>query len=236
MKFLFAFLFTVASLSGFCQSHLTDFVGKFEVKVGYGAGAMNDLHDVLRDLDGELNLRGEIKQDYAASLNFGATLLFAAKKWDFGVDYTYLRTNGKAQYEDGMEELNFENSLFTHSMGVVAQRRLLQAGPLSAYLSLTVSGYFTDMKVKEFSYIDGEMEDYEFDFRSRSVVTTPMIVTNIKLSRIFYVGAKAGYSFDSKGSVHLMGHEDAELQNKNGDQIYTDWSGFRSEVILAVLF
>jgi hypothetical protein len=237
MKCLFSLVFvSVISLSAFAQTQLTEFVGKFEVKGGYGSGTMGDLSDVLRNLHSSIGLPGKIDQDYPASFYFGATLLFAARKWDFGVDYTFLTTEGKSHYEEGAEELIFENEIVTHSLGVVAQRRIAKTGPVSVHLSLTVSGYFTDMTIGEVAYVDGSFEDFKIEVRSRSVVATPMLVANIKLSRIFHAGVKAGYSFDSKGSMHLKGHEDAVVRNSNDDQIYTDWSGFRTEVVLGVLF
>lgn len=183
-------MFTCAcvSLSAFSQTHLTEFVGKFEVKGGYGSGTMGDLSEVLHHLYSNVGLPGKIGQDYPASFNFGSTLLFAARKWDFGVDYTFLTTEGKSHYEDGAEEFTFENDIVTHSLGVVAQRKVVEARPFSVHLSLTVSGYFTDMTFKEFSYVDGSITDYKINVRSRSVVATPMLVANLKLSRIFHAG------------------------------------------------
>lgn len=205
-----------------------------ELKTGYASSHMEDLKNALRIYKMNAPVPVVITDDFQPFFTFGGTAMIAFHRWELGLDFNYLSAGGRAHYKDYSGETGFDILATARSVGFVGRYTVIQKSKVSGFVSTLISGHSSDFEFNEFLYIGDDKQDNGFDARSFSFLITPMIGANYKINTLLYAGARLGFSLDTVGGLHLKGNPDAHIVNDDGDQLLTNWSGFKTELAIGV--
>ncbi len=205
-----------------------------EAKTGYSSYAMDELSHTLNYYQENSNLPLKITNDYPAYLTFGGSALGGFKKFEIGVDYSYLSTGGRAHYKDYSGEVGYDQLAVAHSIGLLARYSLFQEGRFSLKGSLLIARLASQVNFSEFIRIGSSQNEDKLEVVSTSVGISPMIESIYNFTDWLYVGLRVGGFVDTNGELHLSNNTDAKLIDDTNKQVHSQWSGFRSEFFIGV--
>jgi hypothetical protein len=205
---------------------------QIKIEGGYGLGSytMTDLKkmntSVLETLPVEAGITDNfpVRPYYYLSIDYNFNPGFS-----IGLTGNYNTTGSRISYKDYSGELIFDNILSSYSPGIQLSVALVDKKFKISEVN-NISCSLSRLKIKEKVISSSE----EYKYKSNSIQFEPGIKVSFPFSR-FEIGAKAGYLLDLKGINRLKGDRDTILKDtKTGDEIKTNWSGFRISISIAM--
>jgi hypothetical protein len=205
-----------------------------EMNTGYSSAKMSDLKQTMTHYQSAIYPNLKLTDNYPAYVNFGGRAFVNLGRAEFSADYKYYSTGARKQYKDYTGEIGFDQLLHAHAVGASVRYSIIKKQRFSVDLSAGIMVYLSASTIDEYLRLAGADQDVKVKTVSRSAGIQPMIGFTYYFSPLLRGGVRGGYNVDYKATLHLSGDSGSALQDDNGKNINTDWTGFRSELFLAV--
>ncbi len=224
-------------LSAFVFTKAKGQSGGIETFVGYGSYDMTDLKVNLKtqlDASGVIPLR--ITERFPNQLYVGALHHLTFEEFETGIRYSYHSTGGRAHYKDYSGEAGFDITMSAHNLGTFARTDFVNKQKFILKGILAGSLCFTYGNIKNYIIVGKESDLLSVDLYSFSFLLEPFIETKFKILPFLHVGTRLGAALNFGGGLRLAENTKAKLVDNNGKPIRANWSGFRNEITVALLF
>jgi hypothetical protein len=212
-------------LSGLVSAQATYTIG---VQAGIGSYSMRDLREFQGDQEFSWNqVDVETIDEFPSYYYYDVWVTRSFyKKLELGISYRLQSTGYKSHYADYSGELLFEQTLVANQIGVLAATPVAKILEDRLVVSLAGNIYYcrsSDNFNYRISFTNGPGATFNETLVSNSVVLNAAARVSYTIVGGIRLGASAGYSIDSGGTLHQNGQTDAVLETEPS----TNWSGMR---------
>lgn len=213
------------------------------VKGGYNFFSMSDLKNFQHGLQDDLIQQGigaKITDSYPGHYGFQAGLqiplaLLSAKEIRIGGFIDFTSTGGRVHYSDYSGEIKIDQKATAISLGATISFSAYTKDIFQLYFDLNARIIFSKFKNEFSSRLFDETETQTLDFSSVSFGFEPTLVPSINVYP-FNFGLSFSYMLALPTTLQFSEYDDANLLDKNGDEVTIDWSGFKLGLVAKYLF
>lgn len=153
-------------------------------------------------------------------------------KWGFRFDFT--STGGRTFYKDYSGLIKNDILLKSFSFGTDYSILINQHGSIEVYLKGSLFYQRVELTIKNETQIAEISGKDEIGFHSNQFIVEPAISIQKPISNIV-IGVELGYALSIPTKLFHDKYKDAYLMDK-GEEIFSNWSGMRSSLIIGYRF
>jgi hypothetical protein len=171
---------------------------------------------------------------FPSTFNFSGEAAYHFNSFFVGMRYSKLSTYCRNSYSDysGHVYVDFlsDANLIGPYIGInnADNKKIFQVRP-SIYFPLLISNFEIESQIKIYEEVDSESLLVE----STSIGIQPSLDFYFQIKTVS-ISLNLGYLFDTKGHLHEPGNIDMKLVNNENNEIRTNWSGFKVELLLGI--
>lgn len=205
---------------------------RVEVRPGLGTFSMDQLKDLLQFQNANNGIDSKVTEEFPAYYTFAVSV--SAEFFQnirFGLSIDYMSTGGRVHYSDFSGEFSIKHLVNSVQYAAIAEFVKRQSELFEFSLGLQFALINTSLDFENRLAI-GTLVTNSFEaLKSLGIGVQPQFRTLFHLNSWFYTGLSLGYQIDLKGKLHLEGEPEAFLIDLNGENIRSNWSGFRGSLI-----
>lgn len=205
------------------------------LEVNYNSFSQNNLKDFQNQLKNEITeVNLSVNDEFGSNIGYTVGVQVESLKAQFFLSYN--TTGGKISYSDFSGSIRLTQLLEAYSLGSEYQLRLSDENRNDTfYLGLRGIINFSSMELESYSNILGnesgqvvKFNSVDFGLGARLTYDIPIYVFKLRLN--------IGYDLMFGGQLRFSENSDFYLENDRGEEVKTNWSGFRSGIGLVIPF
>jgi hypothetical protein len=163
--------------------------------------------------------------------NIGYTLGVKVENINTNFFVFYNATGGRLSYSDFSGVIRITQNL--KGIGLGGEYQLALGTKERFHLNLRSFIHFSSLNLDSYSEIAETINTDSIDFNSRDLGLGFAFMYEYPIA-FFKVKIRAGYDWTFVGDVFLKNDDDAFLRNDNNDNVKTNWSGFRTGLVISI--
>jgi hypothetical protein len=200
---------------------------KLQLNAGIGVcnSNMKDLQEVQNQRLSQIEVPGQITEDFPATLQYIGEARLRINKLYIGLYGAYTSTGSRISYGDYSGQLNMDVICNSFKIGPSLTYSIICHKIIDFNIFLITPISFTNASFRNYIEIDGDVQTDVLDLYSKSLGALPGLEVLFKIS-IVNIGLNAGYMLDAGGFLHDKHDRNTYLLDANNDKVYTNWSGY----------
>lgn len=197
-------------------------------EIGYGTYSMTDMKEFQQDILDDSDIAGaKVLENFPGFFQMKFSVIaYNFERFSVGVNIGLLSTGGRTYYADYSGSLRIDNKLNGTHLGIMGLFPFYKKNDFLIDLQLTPSLIFTTSQI-ESELIIGQNNDSEIlDLVSTSITLETGFRLKYNFGK-FFVGGFIGANLGLNNGLRLKSDRDALLVDNDGNNVITDWSGFR---------
>lgn len=236
-------LILLISLVCFYNNAHSQTAGRVFVQGNYNFFSMTDLKNFQQELLTDLTDQGidaKITDSYPGYYGLKAGLLVPVTKYPskeilVGGFIDFSATGARIHYSDYSGEIKIDQKASAISLGGVVSFCTYEKDFFQLYFDINARFIFSRFKNEITSKLFDQIQQQDLSFTSVSFALEPALVPSINVYP-FNFGLAVSYMIALPTTLEYEAYDDANLVNKNGDEIAINWSGFKFGISVKYLF
>ena len=225
MKKALSFFSLVCCIVSFAQS------GKLVFETNYNTFSQNSLSDFQEEFKADLpEIPIQTTDDFPP--NIGFTLGYEIVNANVFVFGSYTTTGGKLSYSDFSGVVRITEELKGYAFGA---EYLIPFSETDNNFTLGLRGFgmFTTLNLENYTQISETVSQDQIEFQSANLGVGARVLYEYPVS-FFIIRASVGFELTFGGSLIFKENSDFFLEDNNGDEVKTNWTGLRTGIGIAI--